>query len=166
MAWLTAGMALAAAAFYGGWEWVLVCLLVLTVLWRTDFRAASVLASVAPGLCWLALYYWTTDRRLFFPYSMQYAVQMAGLTGGPPATRAFGSVIGGGSVMLVFVLIRVAQSATAGVLLVELLVASAVLAISATVQDQSGRAISPSDTMARALVAALSSLAAYAGLAF
>lgn len=158
MTWLTAVIALAAVALVGGWPWALVSLMVLAVVWRTDFRAASVLATVVPGLCWLALYQWTGDHRLFFPYAIQYAVQMAYLSGGSAVRR---TLLGGGSVVLVFVLIRIAQSATAGVLLVEVLVAAAVLALASGVHDSSGR-----DLRARVLSAAVSSVLAYAGLAF
>jgi hypothetical protein len=140
MAWMVVAITLASTAFLGGWEWTAVSLLALLVVWQTDFRATSVLAAVAPGFCWLALYCWTGDRRLFFPYAMQYAAQS-------------------GSVVLLFVLIRLLQSASAGVLLVEILVASGILALTSGMQRK-GR----SGLVERMLGAALGSVLAFAGL--
>lgn len=117
---------MSAAALGGGWPWALIASIVLAMLWRTDFRAPIVLGTVLPGLCWIALYQWTGDRRFFFPYAMQYAAQMAATTTGPPVLR---EIAGSGSIVLVFALIRIAQSAGARVLLVEIVVASAVIAL-------------------------------------
>ncbi len=146
MAWMTAAIALGAGALCGGWEWTLVCLIVMPAVWRGDSRAIAVLGAVAPGLCWLVLYRFTGDRRLFFPYAMQYAVQ-AGYVTGRPALR-------GGGVVLLFVGIRIAQGAAASILLVEILVAAGVLAL----PRRGGLA-------GRTTGAVLGSLVAFAGLA-
>jgi len=155
MAWLVAALCLLTAFFGGGWPWAAIALPVLAVLVRGRPGAWITLATVLPGLCWIALYQWTGDRRFFFPYAMQYAAQMAALTEGSPARRA---ILGGGSVVLAFVAIRVMQAASAPVLLVEIAVAGVVLALSPGVYRRT--------LMARTLGAVFTSLLAYAGLAF
>jgi hypothetical protein len=57
---------------------------------------------------------------------MQYAVQTAMLMNGSALVRG---AMGGGAIVAVFVLIRVSQSATIPVLVVEVLVAAAVIAL-------------------------------------
>lgn len=156
MAALTGGMAVAAAAVFGGWEWALLCSIVLLALWRADFQAASVLASVAVSMLWLALYVWTGDRRLFFPYSMQLAVQMSCLLRGRVERAA---AAGGGGIIAVFLAIRIAQSATAGVLFVEFLVAVLAMAISLPVYARSSNS-----RKSRIFAGALGSALAFAGL--
>jgi hypothetical protein len=157
MANLTGVIALAAAALYGGWEWALVCLIVLVALWRFESGVLPVLATVGVSFFWLALFHWTGDRRLFFPYSMQFAVQMACLLRGRMAKPA---IVGGGSIVLVFTVIRISQSATAAVLIVELAVAGAALALALQACGRGSR-----EASVRVIAGALGSVLAFAGLA-
>ena len=161
MANLTGVIALAAAALYGGWEWALVCLIVLVALWRFESGVLPVLATVGVSFFWLALFHWTGDRRLFFPYSMQFAVQMACLLRGRMAKPA---IVGGGSIVLVFTVIRISQSATAAVLIVELAVAGTALALAfALALHAYGRG--SREASVRVIAGALGSGLAFAGLA-
>ena len=118
---------LAAAGGLGGWEWMLPCAILLIALWRTDGTAADVWEAVNPGTVWLVLYALTGERQLYFPYSMQYAVQMACLLRGAGPAAAFA---GGAGVTAVFLAVRVWQQATGAVLLVELMAAAVILLVS------------------------------------
>jgi hypothetical protein len=140
------------SALLGGWEWTLVCSIVLLAVSRRESTIRAILYTAAVGLFWLAIFRWTGDRRMFFPYSMQYAVQMACLTR---------SATAGGCIVLLFLLIRIGQSATLGVLAVEIVVAAAVLAISFYVHGPKMRGAEW-----RARVSAVGSVLAFAGLAF
>ncbi|MBS1857161.1 MAG: hypothetical protein JST11_17460 [Acidobacteria bacterium] len=147
----------AAAALLGGWVWTVPCLILCLALYRERPGAAPLAAAIAPGLFWLALFALTADRRLYFCYSMQYAVHLACLRRehGPRA-----AAIAGGLLMAVFVTVRVAQAATLAVLAVEIAVAAAVLALSLAMHGE--RASTPSRRLAMSAVA---SLLAFAGLA-
>jgi hypothetical protein len=116
--------ALAAAGWFGGWEWMLPCVPLLIALWRTGSSAADVWEAVDPGIVWLVLYALTGERQLFFPYSIQYAAQMACLLRGTGPGAAFA---GGAGITAVFLAVRVRQQATGAVLLVELMVATVIL---------------------------------------
>ena len=151
---------LAAALWYGGWYWAVVGAAAFAVLWLVDFSPLSVLLTVGTSIFWLALFHWTGDRRLFFPYSMQFAVQAACLVRGRVSMPA---VIGGGGIVLVFTVIRIIQSATLHVLTVELIVAAAVLAICSYLYGLG----SPDKAMQlRTVTATLGSVMAFAGLVF
>jgi hypothetical protein len=154
---ILAGLAgVGAAAFYGGWEWALMGAVVLAILWRVDFALGSVVTALAVSLAWLAVFHWTGDRRMFFPYSMQFALQMPYVLRGKIARPA---IVGGGGLILFFLLIRVVQDATMQVLLVETVVALAILGIVV-------RLCGPSQAMpVRLLAGALASALAFAGLA-
>ena len=91
--------------------------LVCGVLWRQRTRAGVVAAAIAPGLVWLAAAGATGDRRLYFCYSMYFAVRMAGLRGGAA----------GAAMVALFLAIRALQTAPGAVLLEEALVAAAIL---------------------------------------
>ncbi len=157
MAGLTGGIVVAVATLFGGWEWALMCLIVLVSLWRIEFGVVSVLATVGFSFFWLALYSWTGDRRLFFPYSMQFAVQMGYLLRGRVNHPA---IVGGGVLVAVFAAIRTAQLASVGVLIVELVVAAAILVITVHTGGRGSRAAS-----VRVIAGALGSLLAFGGLA-
>jgi hypothetical protein len=149
---------LATAGAIGGWEWTIICLIVLLALPPRESGVLEVLATTGVGLFWLALFHWTGDRRMFFPYSMQFAVQLACLLRGRVQWAAWK---GGGVVIGVFTLIRIAQSASVQVLVVEIIVAAGVLwlAMKAYEPARSGPVI-------RATVAALGSVLAFVGLIF
>ncbi len=158
LATLAGIVAVGIAGQFGGWEWALLCLIVLAALWRIESGLVPVIATVGCSFVWLALYYWTGDRRLFFPYSMQLAAQLACLLQGRVRLPA---IVGGGSIVAVFTMIRIAQSATTGVLIVELAVAAAALAIALHAYRGSSR-----NTTARVVASALGSVLAFGGLAF
>lgn len=158
MAVLTGCIAVAASLLFGGWEWATLCSIVLVTLWRVEFGVVPVLAVVALSFVWLALYSWTGDRRLFFPYAMQFAVQMGYLLRGRVNSPA---IVGGGGVVAVFTAIRIAQSATAGVLIVELVVAAVILALTLRTYGRNSRSAS-----IRVVAGAIGSVLAFGGLAF
>ena len=139
------------AALLGGWEWALVCAVVLVAVGR-ERTVPAVLYSAAAGLFWIFVFRWTDDRRMFFPYTMHYAVQMTCLTR---------SRMAGASVVLGFMLIRILQGATAEVLAVELVVSAAVLEISLFIHGPKMRG-----PRWRARASAIGSALAFAGLAF
>lgn len=126
MAILASLIALAVTVLYGGWEWALLILVVLVTLWPAQFSVVPMLTTMGVSFFWFALFRATGDRRLFFPYAMQFAVQMPYLLQGRVSRPA---IVGGGGVVAVFALIRLAQSATVGVLVVELFVAAAIVAL-------------------------------------
>ena len=154
---VAASVVLIAAGWFGGWEWVAPCLIVLAQLSRRRFSVAEVLATAGAGLAWLVLFHFTGNRELYFPYTMQYAVQMAMLSFGG---RCWKAGLGGALIVAVFTVARLLQAASAAVLAVELFVAAGVLAIAiAACEPGQGRAAS------RLAAAAIGSLIAFAGLA-
>jgi hypothetical protein len=103
--------------FVGGWPWALISILAFVCI--AKFDAEAILLAACVSLLWLVVFHATGDRRLFFPFSIQFALQ-AGFT------RRLRCAI----VVLPFMLIRVAQGATVKVLAVELAVAAIVAAVS------------------------------------
>lgn len=157
MAAIAASAVLIAAGWFGGWEWVAPCLIVLARLSRQRFTVAEVLATAGAGLAWLVLFHFTGNRELYFPYTMQYAVQMTMLAYGG---RLWMAGLGGVLIVAVFTVVRLLQAATAAVLAVELFVAAGIIAI-AIAACESGRGKAAS----RLAAAVLGSLIAFAGLA-
>ena len=141
---------------YGGQAWAILCLLAILPLFLTDFRIAS-LSSVAPSLSWLALFYATGNRELFFPYCMYLATAIALLLS--RRTLWLGGV-GGGTLIVAFMTVRILQQATLRVLAVELAAAVVILAAAITTD-----AYSRKTAVSRAAIAALASVLAYAALA-
>jgi hypothetical protein len=150
MAYCAGAAALTAAAYFGGWYWALLTAIVLAMQWRVEWSAPAVALTISTSLLWLAMFAWTEDRRMFFPFAMHLAVMMGWLLKGR-ARRAM--VWGPALVVGAFTAIRVAQAATAEVLAVELAVA--VAAIAAAVW--AGR-------WGRLAAAMVGSLVAFAGL--
>ena len=109
---------------WGGWEWALLGLVVAAAQWGEQFEAGLVIATFAVNLLWLLLFQWTGDRRLFFCFAMQCAVQMMYLARGRTARPG---LLGGGGLLALFLLIRIWQGASASVLAVELVVAVVIL---------------------------------------
>lgn len=143
--------AVGVAAYWGGWEWAALCALMLAVVWLADGEH-RVPAAVGGSLIWLALFCWSGDRRLFFPYAMQFAAQAAYLTRGRFAP---GGIIGA------FLLIRVWQAATIGVLAFEFVTAVVIAAFVERIYALSGEG-----KWVRATAAAIGSALAFASLAF
>jgi hypothetical protein len=111
-----AAFAVAALCFFaGGWPWAVIALATFCFV-----RNESALGVAAIGLFWLALFHLTGDRRLFFPFSIQFALQAAFSRG----------IFASASIVAIFLTIRVAQGASASVLGVEILVAAVVVGAS------------------------------------
>jgi hypothetical protein len=142
---------------FANWEWAVPALMVLPTLRQRNEGLRGVGWMLAPGLLWLGLFLLTGDRRLYFCYTMQYAVQLACLL----RARGLGAALGGGSAVIVaFAAVRIWQAATAEVLFVELLVAAAVLGF-----GLSWYGVKAESAARRALVGLVASLLAFAGLA-
>ena len=122
MAFLAGLAALVVSSYFGGWYWALIAGVVLGVQWRTEWSARAIAVTVSTSLLWLAIFFWTEDRRMFFPYTMHLAV-MAGYLLEGRVRRAM--VWGPAAVVAVFTAVRVTQGATLEVLAVELVVAAA-----------------------------------------
>ncbi len=104
-----------------------------------------------PALCWLLLFHFTGDRRLFFPYAIMFAATLALRT-------TWAHAIG---LVALFLMIRVLQDAAMNVLLVELVVAIAALLPIYFVQKRWQL-----NWPGRAAVALASSMLAFFGLIF
>ncbi|QOY87699.1 hypothetical protein [Paludibaculum fermentans] len=133
---LAAVALLTSAAFLGGWPWALMAAILVVTLRTRESGGWAMLQAAAGGLFWLALFHWTGDRRLFFPFSMQVAASAACLwrINGKWAAVAVGALVTG-----VFAGIRLLQSASAHVLGVELIVAAVVLAAGLALLPYTGR---------------------------
>jgi hypothetical protein len=108
------GVVFVAVAFVlGRWEWALIGTIGVVLALGTEMGWKPILAMGAVGLVWLVLFRITGDRRLFFPYSMQYAVQVACLL---KRRVEWPTLCGGGAVVGIFILIRIWQEATIPVL--------------------------------------------------
>lgn len=138
-----------AAAVAGGWEWAVPCV-GLAVWMPRPLAWRAAVAAIAPGLCWLAAYGATGDRRLYFCYFLQYAVHLA-------CVRGVGAGVAGAAL---FLAIRVLQGASASVLAVEAVVALVVVPVMGRVHAASG---SEGDWR-RMVVSAVGSLMAFACL--
>ncbi len=148
---------LAIAFAFGGWTWTLLCLLGVASQIRAQPGSLRLLAAIGPSLLWLALSRWSGNRELFFPFTMYLAAHAALPVAGRTLYRA---ATGGALIVTVFAFIRILQMATTRILVVELVVAAAILAL-AIIVCRTG----PQNTAARTAIAALASLMAYAGLA-
>jgi hypothetical protein len=117
------GIAVAAGClFLGGWPFALISLVAFCWLSRDGFDTTTVLRTASFGIVWLALFQLTGDRRLFFPFTIQFALHTAFPR--PP------KLAGCAGTVAVFLMVRVLQGATFQVLLVETAVAVAVVAVS------------------------------------
>ena len=150
------GVALVGSALLiGGIPWASILLLALIAHWRRD-RSWLWLVLIVPSFVWLFLSRWTGDRRLFFPFTLYLAVYVALAWSAHTWRRG---LAGGGIVISLFLVIRVLQHATSGVLTVELAVAAAILATSLILSHLSQRSI-----RSRLAIQSLASLLAYAGI--
>ena len=113
-------------------------------------NSSEAAAMLVIGLFWLWLFHVTGDRRLFFPYSMQFAAYVGCVNRRDAAKLA-----------AVFLAIRVWQGAPAGVLGVEAVVSLAVTSFVVTAHGPRLRGVA-----VRVLGGAIGSGLAYAGLAF
>jgi hypothetical protein len=120
---------LAVAHVAGGPPWTVVAAIAFAVLGlataREPDRQRELLWLILPSLGWLAAFWVTGNRELFFPFTMYLAAHAALTVSGRgliPASAA------GGLIVLVFLVIRVLQAATPRVLAVETVAAVAILA--------------------------------------
>lgn len=113
----------AVAYFAGGWEWAVIGALAFAVWWRFGSGRGAIPFSVVSG-AWLLLFAISGDRRLFFPYAMQFAIQTACMMLALPARVGVGV-----SMIAAFLWLRIVQQASREVLLFELVVALGLLAL-------------------------------------
>jgi hypothetical protein len=101
----------------GLWAWAVPGAAAAATMWKkkSDLEEAAWTAAVAA--VWLGASLSTGDRRFYFPFSMQLAVQLACLS-----RRAGAAMVG------LFAVVRLLQGATGAVLLVELVVSAAAMA--------------------------------------
>ncbi|MEO8027939.1 MAG: hypothetical protein ABI823_15750 [Bryobacteraceae bacterium] len=150
-------MAVAGAFLAGGWIWALPCAVVAALWWRSGGSAGALATACRISAFWLVAFVLTGDRRLYFPYTLQFAVQASCFLGGP-ALRA--GVFGAGGIVALFTAVRLVQAASARVLTVELAVAIPSLALCLAFYEEG------SPTLQRRLAAAgVASLLGFLGLA-
>lgn len=147
---------LAAAHAYGGPPWAVVGAVAVVVQSLVGLRLDR-LALLLPAAAWLALFYATGNRELFFPYCLALAAFACLSMAGRGRWRAAGV---GGLVVATFLGIRALQGAGGSVLAVESAVAAVILAgVVVAARVSHGR-------LAReAAIVAVASLLAYVGLA-
>ena len=146
---------LTAAGMLGGLPAGMLCAIALVAQCTSNCRAGG-WGLIGGSLSWLVLAQVTHNRELFFPYTMLLAavacVQLCG-------QRLWAGSLAGGAVLAAFFLLRILQKATGRVLLVEFIVAVAILAAVIVVSSQSPRTAS-----IRAAIAVAASLLAYLSL--
>ena len=156
---------LAVAHCFGGPPWAVIGALAVVLLALGGIRIES-LALMVPSLAWLGLSHATGNRELFFPYTMYLASCVA--LRATERTPWLGP-LGGAAIVALFMVIRILQQATLRVLVVEFVVAAAILALVVVAGSWSRRRLAhvapPTNFACRAVIVAASSLLAYASLA-
>jgi hypothetical protein len=147
---------LATSLFFGGVAWAQVFLTAIVLRSRPEFRDERLLL-MAGSLIWLAIFRWILVRQVFFPYTLHLAACVVLFGSDYNKWRGYNQ---GMIVVAVFIAIRFLQGATNRVLIIELIVASVILASAIGVYQ-----LTPGNAAARTIVVVLSSLAAVAGLA-
>ena len=146
---------LTAAGILGGLPAGLLCAIALAAQCSSNCPAGG-WGLIGGSLSWLVLAQVTHNRELFFPYTMLLAaVACVHLCG----RRLLIGSLAGGTVLAAFFILRILQKATAKVLLVEFIVAVAILAAVIVVSSKSTRTAS-----IRAAIAVAASLLAYLSL--
>lgn len=161
------GLLLVEAAFLvtahvvGGPPWTVVAAIAFAVLGiggrRHDGTMRESVWLILPSLGWLAGFWVSGNRELFFPYSM-YLAGHAALTArhrGMIAACLAGGIVGGG-----FLVIRAMEAATPRVLAIEAAAAGAILATSCLLMTRRERSIAGDG-----LILAGASAAAFVALA-
>ena len=160
---------LAVTHMFGGPPWTVIGAIAVVAQTLGGLRIES-LALVVPSLAWLAFSHTTGNRELFFPYAM-YLASCVALRDSQQATQrsAWLGPLGGVAIVAAFMVIRILQQATVRVLVVEFVIAAAILALVVAAGSWSrGRVahVAPSATFAwRAAIIVAASLLAYASLA-
>jgi hypothetical protein len=156
---------LALTHLFGGPPWTVIGAIAVVLLALGGIRFES-LALMVPSLAWLGLSHATGNRELFFPYTMYLASCVA--LRATERTPWLGP-LGGAAIVALFMVIRILQQATVRVLVVEFVVAAAILALVVVAGSWSRRRVAhvaPAANFAcRAAIVAASSLLAYASLA-
>ncbi|MCX7431104.1 MAG: hypothetical protein NTY17_08895 [Planctomycetia bacterium] len=156
---------LAVAHCFGGPPWAVIGALAVVLLALGGIRIES-LALMVPSLAWLGLSHATGNRELFFPYTM-YLASCVALRATERAPWL--GPLGGAAIVAAFMVIRILQQATVRVLVVEFVVAAAILALVVVAGSWSRRRVahvaSPAHFGWRAAIVVASSLLAYASLA-
>ncbi len=134
---------LVAALSVGGWPWALIALM-------GTLSKARYYSTLAIAAAWIIAFWIGGDRRLFFPFTMLWAVSAA-------VCLRPRRIWAGVAIVAAFLAIRAWQNATREVLLFELIVAVVILALAAeTVKAFENRGV---------LIAAIGSLLAFISLA-
>ena len=156
---------LALTHLFGGPPWTVIGAIAVVAQTLGGLRSES-LAFVMPSLAWLALSHATGNRELFFPYTMYLASCVA--LRATERTPWLGP-LGGAAIVALFMVIRILQQATVRVLVVEFVVATAILALVVVAGSWSRRRATPFSPRAHvawtATVIVAASLLAYASLA-
>ena len=156
---------LAVAHCFGGPPWTVIGAVAVVLLALGGIRIES-LGVMVPSLAWLGLSHATGNRELFFPYTM-YLASCVALQDSQRA--AWLGPLGGAAIVAAFMVIRILQQATVRVLVVEFVIAVAILALVVVAGSWSRRRlahVAPATLFGwRAAIVAASSLLAYASLA-
>ncbi len=153
---------LAATHMFGGPPWTVIGAVAVVLLALGGIRIES-LALMVPSLVWLGLSHATGNRELFFPYTM-YLVSCVAMRGSDRANLAtWLEPLSGAFVVAAFMIIRILQQATVRVLIVELVVAAAILALVVAAGSWSRRRVAP--VAWHAVIIVTASLLAYTSLA-
>ena len=136
---------LLAALSVGGWPWAAIGLLGALLM----ARSAVQYSTLAIAGLWIVAFWIAEDRRLFFPFTMLWAVSAAVCM---PSRRTWA----GAAIVAAFLAIRAWQNATREVLLFELIVAALILGLAV----ETGKTV-PNRSW---LIAAIGSLLAFASL--
>lgn len=148
-------LSVAIAFGFGGWEWATILTASLLSNRRFLTSPLAVIEITSISFLWLAAFLITGDRRLYFPFTIQLAVQALALpTFNPPSLSAT-------AIVALFSAIRLIQQATLIVLTVELVVAAVAIAIPAYIY-RNGKPT----PLRRFATATLGSILAFAGLVF
>ena len=156
---------LAVTHIFGGPPWTVIGAIAVVAQTLGGVRIES-LALMVPSLVWLALSHATGNRELFFPYTMYLASCVA--LRATERTPWLGP-LGGAAIVAAFMVIRILQQATVRVLVVEFVVAAAILALvvvaGSGIRRRLAHVAPPTNFACRAAIVAASSLLAYASLA-
>lgn len=147
---------------FGGPTWTAIGAIAIVSQTLGGVRIQS-LALMVPSLAWLALSHATGNRELFFPYTMYLASCVTVRAAERPAWLG---PLGGLAIVTAFMVIRILQQATVRVLVVEFVVAAAILALVLVARFLWRRyAVQAAPVIFDAAIIAAFSLLAYASLA-
>lgn len=143
---------------FGGRPWAAIALCGLLPLRLLAPSNATLLSSLVLSSFWLAALQYTGDIRLYFPFTLHFATQLGILLPFSPTRSA---LYGSGGIVLLFSVIRLLQSASLIVLLVELLVAAVAVGLPLMLFHAG-----PPTPLRRNISLILAALLAYLGLVF